>query len=79
MQGYLVATGKLTVSSVLLHTKNSSNAYVISEYKNKITVRNQVLNAKKVSNIYLNDTTTVHGAVGNVEAPAIFYIQKLKN
>jgi hypothetical protein len=73
LQGYLVATSKLTVSSVLLHTKNSSNAYVNSEHKNKITVRNQVLNAKKVSNIYLNDTTTVHGAVGNVEAPAIFY------
>ncbi len=43
------------------------------EHKNKNHWRNQVLNAKKVSNIYLNDTTTVHGAVGNVEAPAIVY------
>ncbi len=64
--------GKLTVSSILLpHTKNRSKTFVNSEHKNKNHWRNQVLNAKKVSNIDLHDTTTVHGAVGNVEAPAI--------
>jgi hypothetical protein len=67
----------LTVSSVLLqYTKNRSKTYVNSEHENKITVRNQVLNAKKVSDVYLNYTTTVHGAVGYVEAPAIYINEK---
>jgi hypothetical protein len=36
------------------------------------------LYTKNMTDLYLNDATTVHGAVGNVEAPAIFINKKNK-